>query len=274
MTKAWRFLETGARNGRFNMALDSLLANQQHLDRPVLRLYRWQPFAISLGYHQRADEVDRVACHRAGIDVVRRPTGGRAILHAEEITYCVVIPDWHPLFDRSTRAAHTAISHALLNGLSRLRLPVSLTARERQVPRGVLRNKFACFASTARHEIQCNNRKLVGSAQRRFASAILQHGSIMTGNQHLDLLDFLNMSDADTIAAAKKDLRAATVSLTELLGRSVPYEDLKQALLAGFRETFKIAFEHQPLTSVELQHGENNTALCQELAMQEHKIPS
>ncbi len=248
VTETWRFLDTGAAAGPFNMAVDEGLA-QVGAD-PILRVYRWQPFTISIGYHQVAQEIDSAKCRRDGVGLVRRPTGGRAIFHGHEATYSVIIPKGHPQFAKTSLDVYNEISSAVVLGLQMAGLPVSLEKRAQpDAEFSSYQRRFACFASSARYEIQYHSRKLVGSAQRRFQSALLQHGSILIGQQHLKLMEYFADQKNDS---ARENLRRKTVCIEEILNRQVAYEEIAACMKAAFEKYFKITFEPAPLTNAEL----------------------
>ena len=130
---------------------------------PVLRFFLWRPPAISLGYLQSESDIDAEKCARDGIDIVRRPTGGRAILHSAEFTYSVTIPPWHPLAKMTILQTYNEISRALALGLRNLGIPAKLARGTGRInPKNP-----SCFSSTSRYELVVDGKKLVGSAQRR-----------------------------------------------------------------------------------------------------------
>ncbi len=194
--------------GAANMAADAaLLARHRHGDPPVLRLYRWDPPAVSYGYHQSPADFDRAVLAAHGWDLVQRPTGGRAILHARELTYAVVGDSPSPLFGDTLHAVYATINRGLLRFLRELGLAPDVSEGEAlDAARGAV-----CFRSAGHHEITVGGRKLVGSAQRRTEGKFLQHGTILTGPDHLALLDCLAPAvrerlDRDAVAAAVTDL--------------------------------------------------------------------
>jgi len=232
-----RVIRDGARSGAGNMEADArLLEAHAPGDDPVLRLYRWSPPAVSYGFHQRPEDFDAEAVKRLGYGLVRRPTGGRAILHADELTYAVVGDVRGALFGDSLHDAYAVINDALMLFLRRLGLAPDVSAGESlSAARGAV-----CFASAGRHEITVGGRKLVGSAQRRLADGFLQHGSILTGPGHLDLLACLKGEEDGPDARAR--LRAATTDLGELLGGTPTGADLERCedtLVEAFAETFR-----------------------------------
>jgi lipoate-protein ligase A len=242
---SWVFLDSGPCTGAENMALDEQLARTQSNDSnvpPVLRLYQWNPWAISLGYHQDLSEIDVSRCNDAGIDVVRRPTGGRAILHAEELTYCVVMPAGrHGILD-----VYNRISNALVRGFSLFGVKVALQKSQPDF-RAEYRKTAAipCFASSARYEIEWQGRKLVGSAQRRFSGdrdAVLQHGSILCGPAHQRLPDFLSITDQPAIEEVRSVLQRHTVDLATIMGREIDIVKLTDCIQQGFALEWAISF--------------------------------
>ncbi len=219
------------------MALDDHLARlmTEGEEIPVLRLFRWRPWAISLGYNQAAADLDVDACRSDGVDIVRRPTGGRAILHAEELTYSVVMRGE----GRSILQVYNEISAALVHGLALYGVDVSLEKSQPNFPEAYRHpSSIPCFASTARYEIEWNGRKLVGSAQRRYregdADVVLQHGSILCGPAHRRLADYLAVRDPDLIRRVRRDLEERTVDLAAITGKSVDLGHLARCIRRGF----------------------------------------
>jgi len=165
----WRLIDSGPCEPAFNMALDEAL--MRHADRPVLRFYSWDPPAISLGYFQPYSEAEDWA--RRGYVVVRRPTGGGAIFHFRELTFCVALPRGHPLAE-STEDAYEAFHGAIVAALQALGVPASIRGRTQDAPP----HQPLCFMRTIFCDIVAAGRKIVGSAQRRTPRGFLQHGSI------------------------------------------------------------------------------------------------
>ena len=178
---AWRLLDSGPGPGAWNLALDEAIFHSVRVGEnlPTLRLYRWSSRTLSIGYSQDRDrDVDREACRALGIEVVRRVTGGRAVLHDAEVTYSVSAPAGLPGFGAGLDEAYRAVAAGLVAGLSLLGLRAAAPAPGPRQPSRPAR-QAACFASTVRHEIAVGGRKLIGSAQRREGGAFLQHGSIL-----------------------------------------------------------------------------------------------
>ncbi|MDD8018461.1 MAG: lipoate--protein ligase family protein [Bacteroidota bacterium] len=245
----WQFLDTGFRTGSENMQFDEELALrlQRNEILPTLRVYGWKPWAISLGHHQKENDVDSEKCRRDGINIVRRATGGRAILHANEVTYSVVM-----FADgRGVNDVYCDISKALVAGLRRICPEVEYEISQPHFPSLYKKaESVPCFASSARYEVQIKGKKLVGSAQRRFTSqdfseVILQHGSILLGDEHKKLVDYLTIDDDDVRRKMKNDFDIKTISLCEATKRSVQFDEAASAVKSGFEEAIGVSF-HQP----------------------------
>lgn len=243
----WNFLNTGYQSGAFNMELDESLvkALSTGYGSPTLRVYGWRPFAISLGWNQRPDEINEEAARRDGLDIVRRPTGGRAILHSEELTYSVVMES----STKNILSVYNDISQALVCGLRRLGAHASLEKSQPHFPSLYKSPSSAvCFSSSARYEIQIDGRKLVGSAQRRFAGEsgaefVLQHGSLLLGPHHGRLVEYLNLPSENERDRLRLEIEEKTIDLAEAVGRTVTFAECAEAVRAGFEEAWGITLQ-------------------------------
>ena len=222
------------------MAMDEALlrdAGSSHA-LPVLRFYTWSPPAVSLGRFQDAERaVNAEACRRRGIDIVRRITGGRAVLHKDELTYSIAAPVSNGLFPNDVLGTYKVIAAGLVAGLRCLGIPADMAVRHEQQP-GMVKSKQhepACFASPSWYEIVVRGRKIVGSAQRRVNGAFLQHGSILIGYDP-DI-------EADVIHG--KGSKDAVTSINAELGREVKLEEVKSAIRDGFAGSFDIFFSNR-----------------------------
>lgn len=252
--KLWRYLDSGPLDGITNMATDEALARFGYSTNPIFRVYRWQPFTISIGYNQRFEEIELKKCQEHGINVVRRPTGGRAILHAHEVTYSVILPKESPWYIKSTLEVYNQLSSALVLGLQELGVPVVLermASNDRALKH--YKNRYACFSTSAKYEIHFQGKKLVGSAQRRFEKALLQHGSIILGNVHLNLINYLATNGNDELHKARDQLQKSSICIETILNHKVTYEEVTAGLRHGFAKYFNIILQSDQLTSQELQ---------------------
>lgn len=202
----------GAHRGAENMERDRALwqmfeAGPQPGVR--LRLYRWDPPALSLGFHQPEDSVDRKALADRGYDLIRRPTGGAAVLHVDELTYSVSAPLGLSGLGRGVLEIHAAIADALARAFRDVGVDVDFGGD------GVPQD-FACFSGAGGHEMTLGGKKLVGSALRRGRKAFLQHGSILGSPSHLDLTDFIAGTDDEARRVARRALEAKTCTLPDL----------------------------------------------------------
>lgn len=240
------------------MAIDEALVHAVAAGAPpVFRVYAWSPPAVSFGYAQRVGrEVDLQKCRDQNIHIVRRATGGRAVLHWNELTYSVICKNDDPLIGGSIQDAYRTISMALMVGVTKLGASVSFeSSRHAQPsPRGKELTS-PCFTSTAQHEVTLNGRKLIGSAQQRIGQMILQHGSLLLGPEHKRIVELLPSGKEKLAQRFTQELDKHTISLHEALGHPVAYAETAQALRQGWAETFPdIHLTSEEPTTEELAH--------------------
>jgi lipoate-protein ligase A len=171
----WRLMLDPPSDGARNMAVDEALLEETAAGRslPTLRLYAWDPPTLSLGFAQPAADCDREALKRLGWGLVRRPTGGRAILHTDELTYSITAPESHPLMQGGVLESYRRLSLGLLAGLRLLGVDVQADPGQR----GRAAGNPVCFEIPSQYEISAGGRKLIGSAQARRLGGVLQHGA-------------------------------------------------------------------------------------------------
>jgi lipoyl(octanoyl) transferase len=227
--------QDGAKPGSVLMREDEALLRSMDEGNaePLLRFYEWATPTVSLGFHQSETAIAYDRLTQDGLDWVRRPTGGAAVLHSEELTYSIVMP-----LDSPQEAANLQerVSQALADGLRAA--GVDAQVEERGEPLSALPNRVSCFVRTSRWEVTVRGKKIVGSAQRKLTKAILQHGSILTGDDHLRIADYLIMRDENSRNSLKRKLRERATSLSSELGRSVDMAELRQAMEHSFSEVF------------------------------------
>jgi lipoate-protein ligase A len=219
--------------GAWNMAVDEhLFGLAGSSPRTFLRFYRWDRPTASLGYSQEASRViDVEFCRTHGIDIVRRMTGGKLVLHDREVTYTVASAD-AAVFTETLRDSYRLISRALLKGLERMGVSARLAETS---PPAYLKGTMPCFAFPARDEIEIGGRKIVGSAQKRTGPLFLQHGSML-----------LEKDEALLAAVSRPGESAESLgmtSLSEALGRPVDFEAAVGPLVQGFADFFGVGFE-------------------------------
>ncbi len=249
----WRLLNSGAHDGYTNMATDEamLLALQQGLIPPTLRLYAWEPPCLSIGCFQSvAEDVDTDACAARGIDWVRRPTGGRAILHDQEVTYSIVVRQDDERVAGDVMESYRRISLGLVEALRILGVQADMAAPHS--PQAQSKAKpAACFAAPSQHEITVGGRKIIGSAQRRQGNVILQHGSLLLGLDVEKLTSVLRYPSPEARTRAAAQVRSEAVTLEELLGRRVSPKSVAGALAAGFASALDVDLVPASLTPAE-----------------------
>lgn len=233
----WKLINSGFNTGKFNMEYDLRLASQCKPGEAFLRLYRWKPFCISLGANQGFESVDMLKAGENNIDVVKRPTGGRAILHAEELTYSVILP-----LDQnsSARNIYHEINTALAAGLTLYDEKLAQVELENIQPnfRDFYKEEKSavCFAVPAKSELKYQGKKLAGSAQRKLGKAVLQHGSILCGDFHKKIVDYLIASEEDSRAILQ--MLNSTADIKLITGKDVNYKFLCSSIADGFRSFY------------------------------------
>ena len=257
--RQYRLIYDKPTNGKYNMAIDEAImvtvAAGESL--PTLRFYDWDPPCLSLGYNQTCSDVDTENIAALGWDVVRRPTGGKAILHTDELTYSLTVPLDHPLAKGSVVESYRQISRGFMDAL--LKLGMNPHSDQQQSA-----SKLAgpvCFEVPSHYEITTSDgRKLIGSAQLRRKGVLLQHGSLPLHGDVTRICDVLIYPDDQIRQAAKirVDERAAT--LATALGKIVTWREATDAVMQGFIETFDCQFEEAPLSVREIEHAEELVA--------------
>lgn len=242
----WRLLDTGALPARLNMGIDLALLelHAQGLSPATLRFYQWSPPAISLGYFQRRHGINLAACRKMGLDIVRRATGGHAVLHGNDLTYSVIAG----ALDRVPRklvAAYELLSGGLQAGF-RL-MDIETERGNENLP---ATHTDACFMRFALGDLLHKGKKFVGSAQAWKGSSLMQHGSIILEPQVESWVSLLAGKNSD-VAELRHQLISRTSSLAEITGSRVEPKKLKSALIAGMSATLKVKFQPGELSDVE-----------------------
>jgi lipoyl(octanoyl) transferase len=242
----WRLLLDPPAPGAWNMAVDEVLLDGVIAGTapPTLRFYGWAPPCLSLGYFQPFDAVNLDGCRAMGVDVVRRPTGGRAILHDRELTYAVALPASILGHDFGVLPSYHRLSLALHDGLRKLGIPATLAPVTEGHPRASYGP--ACFDRPSAHEILLDGRKLVGSAQVRRGGALLQHGSILVEPRIDNLVACLRLPDG----SGRPPLAESVAGLAEV-GDFQPSK-LAEAIADAFAVRFGIGVVESPLRPEEL----------------------
>ncbi|HST05622.1 MAG TPA: biotin/lipoate A/B protein ligase family protein [Chloroflexia bacterium] len=269
----WRMLADYNMAGDYHMALDEVLLDAI-IDggAPVVRFYTWRPATLSLGVNQHVGEIDPAECEARGIGIVRRLTGGRAVLHQHELTYSVIARDNDPRVSGGVIESYRKISAALVAGLKSLGVDVSLAAPNKALframsasrrvsdlelsesgvdPQAASTNGAICFDVSSAYELEASGRKLVGSAQARRGGAILQHGSILLDIDWDSWVSVFSYATEAGKQRARLKLPSRMTSLRHELGRIVTPQEVQAALINGFEQTFNIALNNTSLSAQE-----------------------
>lgn len=244
--RQWRLIYDQPTIGAKNMAVDDaiLTAVGRAVSPPTLRLYAWQPACLSLGYGQRVRDVDFEGIARMGWDVVRRPSGGRAILHTDELTYSVSLPIDHPLAQGDVVSSYQRISRALVAALHHLGLSPQADRHDSEPDI----NGPVCFEVPSHYEITVGGRKLVGSAQLRRRDSILQHGTLPLTGDLARICDALAYDSPLRRTQARAQVRGRAATLEEALGRIVSWSQAAEAVAQGFADAFDLDFYEESLS--------------------------
>ena len=235
---AWKLIIDAALDGAQNMAIDAALLDEvvrSETPRTIVRFYCWQTPTVSLGRNQKIDTaVDIAYCNAAGIDIVHRPTGGRAVLHDDELTYAVISNDTKHFGD-TIYGNYKRVSEALCLGYNRLGVPAVLAPDTRKPSPSTCDGDPPCFLSPSRYELMVDGRKIVGSAQRRVRGSFLQHGSLPITCNRETLARATRLADAGLLSREM-------AGVAEFLAERPTPERLRDALIAAFQDYFSVAF--------------------------------
>lgn len=245
----WRLIVDGEADGATNMAVDQAIleAVAEGASPATLRFYAWAPPCLSLGRGQSLADANQDACRSAGVDIVRRPTGGRSILHTDELTYSASLLQSDPRAEGGVVESYRCLSEGLLAGLRRLGVQVAQSVSRDP---GSVADSAVCFETPADYEITADERKLVGSAQWRARGGVLQHGSLPLYGDLTRIVDYVVLPDAER-GAQRRNLQLHALTLEEARGQHVSFAAATQALVAGFAQALDLTFLPGELTSSE-----------------------
>jgi lipoyl(octanoyl) transferase len=260
MGNSWRIIDAGLCTAAFNMAIDEAIAIEvrRHISPPTLRIYSWQQRAVSIGHFQRAGDLDLGYCLKNDIQIVRRPTGGRAVYHNDEITYSFSVQTGTGIFSHGLFDSYKKISVALALALSKCGLsPQSRTRKPNpkfRVQNSKLYNPL-CFQSVSYGEISVDKIKVIGSAQKRWADGLLQQGSIPFTVDENEIMELFQINRGPMSKEPLIGLKQISSSLS--------HDELKYAMRNAFEETFQIEFVNSAPSQKEI-------VLAQELEEQKY----
>lgn len=232
------------------MALDEALLNgvgAGHVP-PTFRLYGWSPACLSLGYGQSEAEVDQDALTQHGWSLVRRMTGGRAILHVDELTYSITLPLTHPLAQGGIIESYRRLSAALLLAVQMIGAGSEATPHPQRTGS---RPGPVCFETPSDYEITAEGRKLIGSAQVRRSTVMLQHGTLPLQGNLTRICEALHFPTPEARQTARHRVLQRAITLSEALGRAITWEEVADALQAAVEQSFGVTLHESPLTPAE-----------------------
>lgn len=218
---------------------------------PTLRLYAWSPPCLSLGHAQPVSDVDRAALAVRGWALVRRPTGGRAILHADELTYAVIAPVDHPLMAGGVLESYRRLAAALLDALHRLGIPADMQGEAARKLDGPV-----CFEVPSNYEITVGGKKLIGSAQARKRGGVLQHGSLPLYGDLTRITRVLRFPDEAARAQAAARLLDHATTAEAVLGHAPSWDEAANAFIEAFAATFQLSLQRGELSPAERRLAE------------------
>lgn len=257
-TKPWRLMITPPARGAWNMAVDeAILENAGRGESlPTLRLYAWDPACLSLGHAQPFADVDSARLKERGWDVVRRATGGRAILHTDELTYSVTGRAEEPLLAGGVLESYNRIAQALLLAVKNLGLPVEMKQIAGQVSTLTDTINPICFEVPSTYEITVAGKKLIGSAQARKKEGVLQHGSLPLTGDLTRICQALVFEHEPARQEAASRLSACATTVESALGGAVTWDSAAAALIQAFERQLGLCFERGELSESESRRAE------------------
>ena len=249
--RKWVFWDDGDHTPAFNMAADEMLMQWHREGRigPVLRFYGWNPGGFSVGYFQKTKKrFNLEEIEKRGFELVRRPTGGQAVLHHQELTYSIIVQEDYPGIPSSVKEAYKVLSEGLLIGFDNLGIQADFAIPADSKPKGTAN----CFEEASWYEINVDGKKAAGSAQTRQKGIVLQHGSIPVWLNQEDLLElFLYPSDR-VKERAYKSFSNKAASLQEFIPPQTTMEDIRAAFYDGFQKGLGVTFERLELDNEQL----------------------
>src|SRR5579884_127883 len=242
-TARWRLImEERPRTGAWNMALDEAISQAVAAGSvpPTLRFYQWEPPCLSLGKRQPLSGIALDRCARDGVDVVRRATGGLAILHTDELTYSIATTPDDPRAEGAILDAYRRLSEGLIAGLGVLGVRAEMAP---VVPGGTPNASAACFEAPSAYEVEAGGKKLIGSAQVRPQGRVLQHGSLPLRGDIARIVDYLRFEGDGERESLRAHLRKRATTLGDVLRRDVSFAEVARAMARGFASALDVELE-------------------------------
>ena len=259
--KQWYFIHSGPCSPSFNMAMDEALLNwhSEKLIPPVIRFYEWEPATLSIGYFQQVHkDIDVDEVRRQGLGFVRRPTGGRAVLHEHELTYSIIVEEDYPNMPQSVTEAYRVLSEGLLLGFRNLGLDAYFSVPDTAEKKEDLKKpkSAVCFDAPSWYELVVEGRKVAGSAQTRQKGVILQHGAILLDMDEEKLLSLFKFADEEAREKMRQKLPEKAVAMNRLVDKPFTIEQCVGAFKSGFQDSLGIELIPYELTEAQLAYIE------------------
>lgn len=257
--EVWRFIDSGNGSPSFNMALDEALLDWHSVSKipPTIRFYGWDPATLSIGYFQKVEkEINMEAVKEHKLGFVRRPTGGRGVLHEHELTYSVIVSEDYPDMPKTVTEAYRVISEGILKGFHHLGLEAYFAVPKTQDERDSLKNprSAVCFDAPSWYELVVEGRKVAGSAQTRQKGVILQHGSILLDLEEDKLFSLFKYPSDKVKERMQRAFKSKAVAINEISPRRISLEEAKEAFFKGFSEGLDIELVPYELSEEELEY--------------------
>jgi lipoate-protein ligase A len=255
----WYFIDSGYNSPSFNMAMDEALLDwhSEGLIPPVIRFYGWNPATLSIGYFQKVDkEIDMEKVKELGLGFVRRPTGGRGVLHEHELTYSVIVSEDYPDMPATVTQAYRVLSEGLLKGFQNLGLDAYFSVPDTPEKRANLKSpkSAVCFDSPSWYEMVVEGKKVAGSAQTRQKGVILQHGAILLDLDIEKLLSVFKYRKPEIKEAMREKIPEKAVAINTLREQPASIEECIEAFKAGFQEALDIRLKPYILNDEQLEY--------------------
>ncbi len=260
----WRFLGGDLAEGDHNMAEDMacLQSCEQGASPPTIKLYGWKKPTLTIGYSQQPSKLINIEKARElGIQIIRRPTGGRVLLHSEELTYSLIAPNDYRLFAGDLRSSMCVISKMLTDclvnlGCSREAIQFALPSKSRSY------NGPACFSLANHYELTCLGKKIIGSAQRRMKRAFLQHGSLILKFDRPLLNSLLFFENSQLAQANLIKLTESSISIDEYFGKPILFQQALKVFKDEFANFLRSKLIPGSLTNREIEYSEQWLKKC------------
>lgn len=255
----WYFINSGPCSPSYNMAMDEALLDwhSEGLIPPIIRFYEWNPATLSIGYFQSVEkEIDMEAVKRLGLGFVRRPTGGRGVLHEHELTYSVIVTESYPSMPATVTEAYRVISEGLLLGFQNLGLDAYFSVPNTDEQKENLKKpkSAVCFDTPSWYELVVEGKKVAGSAQTRQKGVILQHGAILLDLDEDKLIQTFKFASDKVRDKVRKGLSQKAVSINKIISKPITIEECKTAFKKGFEDALEIELVEYTLTQEQQEY--------------------